>query len=107
MTSDNNIYILQRDSLNMPNTLVSIRLPKDQLQLINKFAATEGFLNAQDFVRDAIRRQIEHYKLKYVEQELSKIQQMAKNNPRVRIATKKELDALARKLYAPIKSKKK
>jgi Arc/MetJ-type ribon-helix-helix transcriptional regulator len=98
MTSNNNIYKIKKYSLFMANELVSIRMSKELLQEATIIVKQEGFSNIQEFFRQSVRESILERKRTKALLELKELYGSAKGKDK--IATKKELDALARKLFS-------
>ena len=96
MTSNDNIYIGEDISVNMANTLISVRMSDDLLRDINLFIKPQGYSNAQEFLRAAVREKIQKEKTALAILELEKLYGSARGK-KIHFASKKELDALAYK----------
>lgn len=81
----------------MPNTLISLRVSDKLVKDTEELVKQEGFNSLQEFVRESWREKLEKHKLEKSLIELRKLYGSGKG--KARIATKKQLDELARKTY--------
>ena len=79
----------------MPNTLISLRVSDKLIKDTEEFVKEEGFNNLQEFIRESWREKLEKLRLERAEIELKKLYGSGKG--KARIATRKQLDELARK----------
>lgn len=98
MMSKDNIYKIRRLSDIMANTLISIRISDELLKDASAIAKSEGFSNVQEFFRQSVREGITQRKKALALLELEKLYGSAKGKEK--IVSKKELDALAKKLFS-------
>jgi metal-responsive CopG/Arc/MetJ family transcriptional regulator len=82
----------------MANTLISIRISDELLNDASAIAKQEGFSNVQEFFRQSVREGIIQRKKALALLELQKLYGSAKGKEK--IASKKELDVLAKKLFS-------
>jgi Arc/MetJ-type ribon-helix-helix transcriptional regulator len=80
----------------MANDLVSLRIPKNILRETELAVAREGYTNAQEYIREALREKLEKRKIRETLVELKKLEGSAKNP---KILSKKELNRLIMKEY--------
>jgi Arc/MetJ-type ribon-helix-helix transcriptional regulator len=78
----------------MVNQLISVRVPDNMFNAINEYSELGGFSSIQELIRESIREYIRKQKM---EQLMALAGSVDKS--KVKIATKKELSALAKKLY--------
>ena len=97
MTSDDNIYKNKRIAHSMANQLLSIRVSDELLKDISIITKSKGYSNVQEFIRAAAREKIQKEKIADATIALKKLYGSAKGKM-VHIATKKELDMLARRI---------
>jgi Arc/MetJ-type ribon-helix-helix transcriptional regulator len=97
MTSNDNIYKNERNEHFMANRLISIRISDELLNDIDELTKSQGYSNNQEFIRAAAREKIQKEKIAQATLELKKLCGSAKGK-NIRIASKDELDALARSL---------
>jgi metal-responsive CopG/Arc/MetJ family transcriptional regulator len=82
----------------MANTLISIRISDELLSDAQDIAKQEGFSNVQEFFRQSVRESISQRKRTLALLKLESLYGSAKGKER--IASKKELDELSKKLFS-------
>lgn len=97
MPSNDNIYKNDIPNQIMVNKLISIRLSNEILEEIDSIVKSQKYTNSQEFIRAATREKIQKEKQTYALIELKKLQESAKGK-KIKIASKEELDKLARSL---------
>jgi Arc/MetJ-type ribon-helix-helix transcriptional regulator len=98
MTSSDNIYKNSGNKDCMANTLISIRMSEELLKDINELTKSQGYSNIQEFLRAAAREKIQKEKISNATIALENLYGSAKNR-KIHLASKKELDVLARRLH--------
>src|SRR3989338_4478437 len=97
MTSNNNTYKEQPLLHSMANTLVSVRIPEHLFKESMAVAQQEGYVNVQEFIREALRM---HTKEQQVQHSLKALDQLAGSAKHIKSFSRKEIkDHLAR-VYA-------
>lgn len=89
----------------MANTLISLRISRELLKESETIARAEGYSNTQEFIREAIRRQVEERRQRIID-DVSRLYGMAKGK-QVKEPGREERDDLARKAisYPELKQK--
>lgn len=93
MITNDNIYKTETLSNIMNNTFVGVRLSSELLSDIEIIVKSEGFSSVQEFVRQSIRESIRKHKLQ------QQFMALAGSQPHIKKASKKELEAHAKKLF--------
>lgn len=78
----------------MTTSLVSLRMPKQLLQDSENVAQEKGFISVQEYMRDAIRKDVEQLKEQKLRAQLDLA--IAQSGSRRKTLTTKERDALAK-----------
>lgn len=83
----------------MANRLVNTRLPERLFKETEAAARRKGYASIQEFVRHAVRQELDRERLREGWNEFQKLKGSAKN---AKIASKSELDRLAREKFWPV-----
>jgi len=81
----------------MANRLISIRISDELMSDINQLTKSQGYSNSQEFIRAAAREKIQKEKIAAATFELKKLYGSAKGK-KIKIASKQDIDALAKRL---------
>lgn len=88
----------------MANTLISLRISKDLLKESEAMAKVAGFSNTQEFIRDAIRKQVEERRQRIIE-DVGRLYGSAKRGTELTPAARDELARQVVEDYAVLKRK--
>jgi hypothetical protein len=104
MMSKGNIYNSGCVGDGMANTLISLRISKDLLKESEAMAKVAGFSNTQEFIRDAIRKQVEERRQRIIE-DVGRLYGSAKRGTELTPAARDELARQVVEDYAVLKRK--
>jgi metal-responsive CopG/Arc/MetJ family transcriptional regulator len=79
----------------MVNQMISLRLPKNMLDNIHTISQDKGYASLQEFIKEAIRNQIDVYEK---QKRIDAFLKLKAKNPSIK--TKKEVSEFIEKMYS-------